>query len=491
MTDQDFQPLGVIDIGSNSVRLVLFDGIKRTATAFFNEKVLCGLGRDIATTGSLHPEGRKDALEALSRFKVICEKSGIRNNTLESFATAAVREASDGAEFIVEAGKILGHKIRVLSGEEEALLSARGVLSGIPDLEGWVADLGGGSLEIATVCGGETSNTSSYPFGPLRLAGLKRKVIKSMLREAFASFQSGNGAGTLCLVGGAWRNIAKAHMARNKYPIRVLHNYGISAGEAREFCDVLSKQSVSSLADIEEISARRVETIPTAALVLRELIDALKPSEIVISAHGIREGVIYDRLEPVERKKDPLREGAKALARRRAFDPEVGIEVADFAADFFSGHEIFPNRLVDAASRLSDIAWRDHPNYRRANILHAVLHAPLDALTHTDRIRIALSLYYRYGGESSSDAKAVVKVVGPEEQQKARVLGAFLRFSHVLIGQAPGILPACQLAQDASEIVLTVSQGMSGLVGEVVLVRLQVLGELMGKTVRVEVRDYL
>lgn len=439
----------------------------------------------------LHPEGRKDALEALARFNVICEKSGIGNGTLESFATAAVREASDGADFIAEAARILGHKIRTLSGEEEALLAAKGVLSGIPEMEGWVADLGGGSLEIATVRDGEISDTVSHPFGPLRLAGLKRKALKPMLREAFASIPSGSGSGTLCLVGGAWRNIAKAHMARNKYPIRVLHHYRMTTSEARDFSNVFSKQSVSSLADVEEISARRVETIPAAALVLRELIDALEPSEIVISAHGIREGMIYDRLEPEERKKDPLREGAKALARRRAFDPEVGIEVADFAADFFSGHEIFPGRLVEAASRLSDIAWRDHPNYRRANILHAVLHAPLDGLTHKDRIRIALSLYYRYGGESSTDAKAVVKVVGSEEQQKTKIFGAFLRFAHVLIGQAPGILPACHLAQSDGEIVLTVSQGMSGLVGEVVLVRLQVLGDLMEKSVRVEVRDYL
>lgn len=491
MADQPFQPFGVIDIGSNSVRLVLFDGVKRAPASFFNEKVLCGLGRDIAATGSLHPEGRKKALEALGRFKVICEKSGIGNGSLECFATAAVREASDGADFIAEAGKILGHKVRVLSGEEEALLAARGVLSGIPEMNGWVADLGGGSLELAAVRDGEISHTESHPFGPLRLAGLKHRDIQPRLREAFAAFKSGESAGTLCLVGGAWRNIAKAHMAQVKYPIKVLHHYSMSAREARDFSNIFSKQSVSSLADIEEISARRVETIPTAALVLRELIDALKPTEIVISAHGVREGVIFDRLDPKERDKDPLLQGAAAMAQRRAFDPEVGKEIADFAADFFSENEIFPHRLVAAAARLSDIAWRDHPNYRRANILHAVLHAPLDGLSHKDRICIALSLYYRYGGESSSDAKAVVRVVGAEEQKKTRILGAFMRFAHVLVGQAPGILPICHLAQNDNEIVLTVSQGMSGLVGEIVLVRLQALGDLMEKSVRVEVRDYL
>lgn len=491
MADQSFNPFGVIDIGSNSVRLVLFDGIKRAPASFFNEKVLCGLGRDIATTGKLHPEGRKEALEALGRFRVICEKSGIRNNSLECFATAAVREAADGADFIGEVSNVLGHTVQVLSGEEEALLAAEGVLSGIPDMSGWVADLGGGSLELAVVNDGKISHTVSHPFGPLRLASLHRKTLKPMLQEAFATFPSGNGSGTLCLVGGAWRNIARAHMAQNKYPIRVLHHYSMSAAEAREFANMFSKQSARSLLDVEEISARRVETIPIAALVLRELIDALKPDEIVISAHGVREGIIHDKLDPDVRKRDPLSEGAAALAKRRAFDPEIGIEVADFATDFFSDDEVFPPRLVEAASRLSDIAWRDHPYYRRANILHAVLYAPLDGLTHRDRIRIALSLYYRYSGESSSDVKAIVKVVGQEEQQKAKVVGSLMRFAHVLVGQSPGILPTCKLAQDEGEIVLSVSLGMSGLVGEAALARLQALGDLMGKSVRVEVRDYL
>lgn len=491
MTDQSFQPFGVIDIGSNSVRLVLFDGIRRAPASFFNEKVLCGLGRAMAETGVLDPEGRTMALAALSRFRLICEKMDVAAGALECFATAAVREAADGPDFITEASTILGQKVRVLSGAEESHQAANGVLSGMPDLKGWVADLGGGSLELAEVADGEITNNVSFPFGPLRLAGLKRKVIKPMLREAFAGFVPADGMGTLCLVGGAWRTMAKVHMSRIKYPVKVLQHYSLEAAEAREFAHKLNKKTISSLSEFEDISARRLETIPTASLVLRELIAALAPADVVISAHGVREGIMYDRLDPDEKAKDPLIEGAKAMAARRAGNMEVGVEVVDFAADFFASHEVFPARLVEVAARLSDIAWRDHPNYRRGNILHAVLHAPLDGLSHKDRIRIALSLYYRYGGESSADAKAVVKVVGNEERDRARILGAFFRFAHILVGQAPGILPTCSLSQDEEYITLTVSQGMSGLVGEVVLARLEALGELMGKTIRVEVRDYL
>lgn len=491
MVHQPFQPFGVIDIGSNSVRMVLFDGIRRAPASFFNEKVLCGLGREMAETGVLDPEGRTMALAALSRFRLICEKMGVAEDALECFATAAVREATDGEEFVAQANMILGQKVRVLTGEEESHQAANGVLSGIPELKGWVADLGGGSLELAEVADGEISNNVSFPFGPLRLAGKKRKVIKPMLREAFADFVPADGMGTLCLVGGAWRTMARIHMTRTKYPIRVLQYYRMEAEEAREFASSLSKRNLSALSEIEDISARRLETIPTASLVLRELIDALKPADIVISAHGVREGIMYDRLDPEERRKDPLIEGAKAMASRRALDMEVGVETVDFAADFFAGNELFPPRIVEAAARLSDIAWRDHPNYRRGNILHAVLHAPLDGLSHRDRICMALSLYYRYGGESSPDARKVAKIVGTEDRNKARIVGAFFRFAHALVGQAPGILPTCSLAQDDEYVTLTVSQGMSGLVGEVVLIRLEALAELMEKTIRVEVRDYL
>jgi exopolyphosphatase / guanosine-5'-triphosphate,3'-diphosphate pyrophosphatase len=484
------KPFGVIDIGSNSVRLVLFDWVRRSPTSFFNEKVLCGLGRDISTTGLLNEEGRVRALAALSRFRVIFDKSGIPSGDFVCFATAAVREASDGLVFIKKAQEILDQEISILAGEEEALLAAKGVLSGIPNLQGWVADLGGGSLEIAGVLDGEISHTTSYPFGPFRLTGQKRKAIKALLNDAFKVMKPGGGRGTLCLVGGAWRTMAKVHMARQKYPLRVLHHYRMDAEEARSFASDLSKMSLGDIADIDEISARRVDTIPTAALILRELIDALDPEEVVISAHGVREGIIYDRLSPAERKKDPLIEGAKGMARRRTRDPEIGIEAIDFANDFLEGTDFFPKRLVEAAARLSDISWRDHPNYRRANILHTVLHAPLDGLTHDDRIRLAISLYYRYGGESSSDAKAVGKIIGADDVAKAKILGALLRFAHALVGQTAGIMPACSLTQNKKEIVLEVSQGMTGLVGEVALSRLQSLSELVEKPARVEVRDY-
>lgn len=276
MSDKGNQYFGVVDIGSNSVRLVLFDAVKRSPASFFNEKILCGLGRGLAETGSLNKKARARAEQSLSRFRLIFEEIGISRFNLVCFATSAVRDAKDGAEFIAKAEAILGHTIDVWSGEEEAQFAAKGVLSGIPNLEGWVADLGGGSLELASVKGGEILKTKSYPFGHLRINHLDRDEIKKKLRKAFAPYDDKTG-GAICLVGGAWRTMAKVHMAERKYPLKVIHHYDLDGQEARKFAHSFSELDVAALEDIGEISARRVDTISYAALILRELIDALKP----------------------------------------------------------------------------------------------------------------------------------------------------------------------------------------------------------------------
>ena len=489
MSDREHQYFGVVDIGSNSVRLVLFDGVKRSPASFFNEKILCGLGRGLAETGRLDSQGRKRAEASLSRFRLVFDEIGISRYNLVCFATSAVRDAEDGPDFIRKAENILGHPIEVWSGDEEALFAAKGVLSGIPTLEGWVADLGGGSLELAKISDGGIKGTKSYPYGPLRIDHLERDEIKKMLRKSFKAYAKGQDEGALCLVGGAWRTMAKVHMAERDYPMKVLHHYSLNPEEAREFADHFSRQDIEVLEEIDEISSRRVETIPYAALILRELIDALNPHQVLISAHGVREGLIYDRLSKKERRKDPLREGAKELARDHSLSYALGKDVYRFARGFFEDHPVMEDRLLEAICLMCNIAWRDHPNYRRGNILHTVLYAPLDGLTHKERILIALSLYYRYGGESSRSAKDVAGIVSEPLVSNAKMVGAFLRFANALVGQAPDILGECTLIQTDKKIVLKTSKRLEDLMGEVVWSRLEALGLHLGKPAKMVVED--
>ena len=161
------EPIGVIDIGSNSVRLVVYEGAVRALTPLFNEKVLCGLGRKVASTGSLDPEAVERALVALVRFKTIARV--LRVKSLTAIATAAVREAKNGADFIERGQRAAGCAIEVLSGEKEAELAAKGIMMGFVGDDGVAGDLGGGSLELIDIAGEQLREAATLPLGGLRL----------------------------------------------------------------------------------------------------------------------------------------------------------------------------------------------------------------------------------------------------------------------------------------------------------------------------------
>jgi exopolyphosphatase / guanosine-5'-triphosphate,3'-diphosphate pyrophosphatase len=169
-------PVGVIDIGSNSVRLVVYEGISRSPTPIFNEKVLCGLGREVSTKGKLNPDAVESAIAALKRFRALCDVLEVGD--LRVVATAAVREAKDGAAFIREAEKACRTSIEVLSGKREARLAALGVIASVYRPDGVAGDLGGGSLELVEVRGDEIGIGVTLPFGGLALADIASHSLK-------------------------------------------------------------------------------------------------------------------------------------------------------------------------------------------------------------------------------------------------------------------------------------------------------------------------
>src|SRR6516164_10684900 len=164
------EPVAIVDIGSNSVRLVSYESLSRAPTPTFNEKALCGLGRGVAMTGLLPEDGVLKALAALQRFRVLCETMRIED--IRGIATAAVRDAANGAEFLDRAERVLGRKIELLSGQQEARLSALGVISSIYKADGVVGDLGGGSLELTDVRDRQCAPRITLPLGGLSLMDL-------------------------------------------------------------------------------------------------------------------------------------------------------------------------------------------------------------------------------------------------------------------------------------------------------------------------------
>ncbi|MGB0905534.1 MAG: Ppx/GppA family phosphatase, partial [Mangrovicoccus sp.] len=355
--------VGVVDVGSNSVRLVIFDGAARSPAYFFNEKVLCGLGAGMAETGHLNPDGRQRALAALRRFQAIAKGMGIA--PLMAVATAAVREAKDGPAFREEIERETGLRLEVIDGREEARLSAQGVLLGWPEADGLVCDIGGSSMELALVQNGEIGWRETSPLGPLELAKLQgdegtlNDWITSHLRAMREDLP--NPPKRMYLVGGSWRAVARLDMVRRSYPLKVLHEYRISPEGLAETLDLVERSDPTELRKRAGVSGDRMALIPLASRVLAGLSKVLAPEEFYISSYGLREGLLYESMPKDLRARDPLIEACLHAEARNARVPGFGRILYEFLRPLYRDSSPEELRIIKAACLLHDVSWRTHP----------------------------------------------------------------------------------------------------------------------------------
>lgn len=481
---QSVLPLGVIDIGSNSVRLVVFDEPLRLPTPMFNEKVLCGLGRGLSESGALDGEGARMALDAIRRFVALARHMKVRS--LQIVATAAVRDASNGAAFVTQIERDTGEKVRVLTGNEEATYSAYGVLSGIPEACGVMGDLGGGSLELVAVDGHRLGDSVTLPLGPLRIAGLgSYGVIKAYIDEKIAEvdwLKKWKGK-SLYAVGGSWRAIARVHMAQKHSPLHIIHQYGLSRAEANDFTRLIGKQSKESLSRVEGVPRRRQDSLPLAALVMRRVLKVLEPKDVIFSANGLREGLAYALLNERQREEDPLLAYCSHMAQRENRFGEQGAEIDRLIAPLFEKDTPERRRLRLAAGMMSDIAWRVHPDYRGEQSLGLILHAPFGAVTQTERALLALIVFTRYAGTASDPVAAPAwQLLKTDEIEYAYRVGLAVRLAHTLSGGVPGILADCRLKTENGHLVLELPARHAALDGESVQRRVDVLAKAVGRS---------
>lgn len=475
-------PVAIVDIGSNSVRLVVYEGPSRVAATLQNEKSICAIGRDMVTTGRLHAEGCAAALEALARFRVIAD--GLKADTRDAVATAAARDASNGPEFIAAASRAWGGPIRILAGEDEARIAAEGVVAGIPDANGLAADLGGGSLDMVSVKAGRTENAITLPFGPLRLMdqargdpARAREIVDKGLKNL-----PGLKTDVLYAVGGIWRSFARVDMEEQHYPLHVLQHYTIPRGRALRMCKLLAGLSKDSLRKIRVLSKRRAESLPYGAVVLERLIEAADIKDVVISAYGLREGLLYAGLSAAERIKDPLVEFASAANARTARVPAHAQEMLEWAGALFPNESAEEARIRAASAFFSDVGWRRHPDDRALGAMSEVLTAPFAGASHRARALIAASVFHRYTGDE--DVPPQVNLAGlldKEGERRALILGLAWRFAFSLSSSAAGELAHYGLRMTPGKIVLEVPARREAIAGEPVQKRLGALADAMGR----------
>ncbi len=481
-------PVAVIDIGSNSVRLVVYEGLTRSPTPIFNEKVLAGLGREVQSTGLLAADAVDKALATLRRFRALCDT--LRADRVFGIATAACRDARNGKAFIAQAEEICRTRIDVLSGKREAHLSALGVISGIHRPDGLVGDLGGGSLELIEVEGARIKSGVTLPLGGLALQDVSGRSVRKAERVVAQALggvdwlAAGRGR-SFYAVGGAWRALAHLHMARTGYPLHVMHGYRIPAKDALEFCELVHRLKPDKIARIDVISSARRPLLGYAALVLDHVIRRTRAKDVVISALGVREGLLYSLLDPGEREQDALISAASNLNILRSRSPRHGEELIGWTERFMGSIDIDETadekRLRRAACLLADIGWRAHPDYRGEQSLNIISNADFVAIDHPGRAFLALSVFFRHAGLIREELSPRLRELANRRLlERARILGAAMRVAYMVSASMPGVLPHTPLKVERGRLVLRMPGAFSALAGERVSSRLKQLGRLVG-----------
>ena len=427
--------VGVVDVGSNSVRLVVFDGAARSPAYFYNEKIMCALGAGLSDSGVLNPEGRVRALSAMRRFQHLAQGMGLASLTV--VATAAVRDASDGPDFCAEVKRETGLRIWVIDGEEEARLSAQGVLLGWPGSYGLVCDIGGSSMELAEIRQGRVGRRVTSSLGPLKLREIKggKKGRQAHIKETMKTLSEAMGPqrDRLFLVGGSWRAIARIDMYRRGYPLHVLHEYRMTTRSVSATAKYIAENDLDELRSACGISNARMSLVPLAAEVLTRLVTTFHPKDIAISSYGIREGMLYEQMPQRLRDRDPLIEACRFAEAKDARMPGFGKSLYAFIHPIFKSVPVARRRIIKAACLLHDVSWRAHPDYRAETCFDNATRANLGGLKHSERIYLGLALLHRYSNKREGTRFAdLYDLIDEKTQLEAEVLGKAMRFGAML-----------------------------------------------------------
>jgi exopolyphosphatase/guanosine-5'-triphosphate,3'-diphosphate pyrophosphatase len=481
-------PVAVLDIGSNSVRLVVYERHARALTPLYNEKSSAALGRGVANSGKLADENMRKALTAIKRFALVTRLMKV--GATHILATSAVRDASNREVFVSAVGSIMQAPVRVLSGEEEAHFASLGVRAGIPDFSGVVGDLGGGSLELSPMDAGSNAVGETHELGVIRLQddsklspNKARTLSRSRLKDSM--LVSRKAGGSFAAIGGTWRSLAKLHQQTRNYPLHMVQHYEVAASEIAKFCEEIVDAVAAGkpMPGAEFVSSSRRELVPFGAAVLAEVLRAGRFDKVVFSALGVREGYLYSLLTPEQQQLDPLMELAEEMSILRSRSPGHAIDLIDFTGQLFEAlgiHEAGEEtRLRKVACYLADIGWRGHPDYRGEQSVDLIAYGSLTGVDHPSRAFLAEVLGVRYMGlKHKSVSQALLNLAGTAANARARMIGAAFRVAYPMSAAMPGVLPRTRFAMTDGRLVLHLPDDLAFLSGEHLAGRLDQLASV-------------
>ena len=484
MPAKTFGPVGIIDIGSNSVRFVAYGGTARVPSHLFNEKVSAALGRGIERDGMLDEQSSRRALAAIARYHQLGKDMGLR--TVHTVATAAVREASNGAAFLKQV-TALGLKPRILPGEEEAQLAGMGVLSAMPEARGVVADLGGGSLELIQVEGGKTGSGVSLPLGVLRLGSApNRKKIAALIAEGIegSALDASLRKSSLHLVGGSFRALARLDLHEVGHPLPIVHGHKLTVERVAALEQIIATTTPAELKERSGLNANRLGALPAATMILDALIDVFAPGEVIVSSFGLREGLLFRELDPAIQAQDPLIAAALEVGDRLGRFGDHGATIDAWIDPLFPDDDPPALRLRLAACLMSDFAWNAHPDFRAERAVDLALHGNWVGIDAHGRAVLGRTLCSAFGGDKGFDRK-VAALLDSREEERCAAWGKAIRLAQRLSGGTEASLGRTRIALEDGRVVLDVPKRHSALVGEAVEQRLKQLAKALGRNAKI------
>jgi len=476
-----FRRTAIIDIGSNSVRLVVYDGPRRVPFVLFNEKVMAGLGADLGRTGKIGRAAMERGLDTLERFVRLCEEMAV--DELRCVATAAVRDASNGPQFMARVEE-LGLAVQLLTGEREGIVSAHGLLSGMPGADGIMGDLGGGSLELVRVRDGSIGRAVSLPLGVFRLGEIRRGGRKAlaerldmMLRErGFEDIEKGL---PFYMIGGSWRALARLDMQLTGYPLPILHHYEMPVDRPQALVQWLDRAQKADLKAVPALSSGRLPNLPDAAHLLGALTERLRSRDLTVSAFGLREGLLFEQLPPELAAEDPLLVAARVEGEAQGRFIGHGDLIGGWIAPLFADDAPEWERIRLAACLLADVGWRANPDLRQERGLEFALHGNWVGITAVERAVLAQALYTNFGG-GGAIAPSLARLATPDLLRRATQWGLAIRLCQRLSGGAAAPLEGSSLRISDGTIILHLDRDYASLAGEAIDRRLRQLGQAMG-----------
>jgi exopolyphosphatase / guanosine-5'-triphosphate,3'-diphosphate pyrophosphatase len=373
----------------------------------------------------------------------------------------------------------------VLDGDTEARAAGLGVLSDNPHANGYVGDLGGGSLEIVRVADGQLGARVSLPLGTLRhsvLKGKSAKQIANMLRDDIAALKGDDGFAIetglpFYMIGGSWRTFARLHMHDVGYPLTILSNYQMPPDAPTRLSTLVN--DAEALAQTRVVASARIAALPGATALLAGVVRLLQPSELVTSIYGLREGLLFDQLSEAERREDPLIAATRFEGERLARFPFHGDALADWIAPVFAGQSAGDARLCRAACLLSDSVWNVNPEYRADHALDLALDGSWPGVVASDRAIIAAALWTVHAGKRTLP-EMLAGLAKPGALAQAVIWGLAIRVAQRLDGGTGGALADSRIDGGENTLRLHLSRQAVRLRSNSVQRRLQALGEALG-----------